>query len=83
LYGYENWSLTLREENRLKVLKNRMLRERYKSGTEVSLMQGQLFFYLGAGWAKVTADHRAHKKYSIVKQLSNSYQLFTLTDPTS
>jgi len=27
LYGYETWSLTLREEHRLRVLKNRMLRK--------------------------------------------------------
>jgi hypothetical protein len=26
LYGYETWSLTLREELRLRVLKNRVLR---------------------------------------------------------
>jgi hypothetical protein len=26
LYGYENWSLTLREEHRLKVFENRVLR---------------------------------------------------------
>jgi hypothetical protein len=26
LYGYENWSLTLREEHRLRVFENRVLR---------------------------------------------------------
>jgi hypothetical protein len=26
LYGYETWSLTLREEHRLRVLENRVLR---------------------------------------------------------
>jgi hypothetical protein len=26
LYGYENWSLTLREEHRLRVIENRVLR---------------------------------------------------------
>jgi hypothetical protein len=29
LYGYETWSLTLREEHRLRVFENRMLRRIY------------------------------------------------------
>jgi len=29
LYGYETWSLTLREERRLKVSENRMLRRMF------------------------------------------------------
>jgi hypothetical protein len=29
LYWYETWSLTLREENRLKVLENRVLRRTF------------------------------------------------------
>ena len=31
LYGWENWSLTLREERRLKVFENRMLRRIFGS----------------------------------------------------
>ena len=29
LYGYENWSLTLREESRLRVFENRVLRRAF------------------------------------------------------
>jgi hypothetical protein len=29
LYGYETWSLTLREEHRLRVFENRVLRRRF------------------------------------------------------
>jgi len=34
LCGYETWSLTLREERRLKVFENRMLRKIFGSKTE-------------------------------------------------
>jgi hypothetical protein len=34
LYGCENWSLTLREKHRLRVLENRVLRRIFESKTE-------------------------------------------------
>jgi hypothetical protein len=34
LYGYETWSLTLREEHRLRVFENRVLRKIYVFGSK-------------------------------------------------
>jgi hypothetical protein len=34
LYGYENWSLTLREDHRLRVIENKVLRKSFGPKTD-------------------------------------------------
>jgi hypothetical protein len=52
LYGYETWSLTLREEHRLRVLENRVLRRIFGSKrvevtgrTEITALRGTFAKY--------------------------------------
>jgi hypothetical protein len=40
LYGFETWSLTLREENRLRVFKNRVLRRIFGPDSEEEVVGG-------------------------------------------
>jgi hypothetical protein len=39
LYGYENWSLTLREEHRLRVFENRVLRKIFGPKREEDIVE--------------------------------------------
>jgi hypothetical protein len=56
LYGCETWSLTLGEENRLKVFENSVLRKIFGPKREARVGKGEVFteFWLGGPKAK---DH--------------------------
>jgi hypothetical protein len=58
LYGYETWSLTLREEHRLGVFENRVLRRIFgKKRDEVT-----------GGWRKLH-NEELHNLYSFAKYI--------------
>jgi hypothetical protein len=61
LYGYETWSLTLREEHRLRVFENRALRRIFgQKGEEVT-----------GGWRKLHKEelHNLYPSPSIIRMI--------------
>jgi hypothetical protein len=63
LYGYETWSLTLREEHRLRVFENKLSRR--ISGPKKNEMEG--------GWSKLHNDelHNLDSSPSIIRMIQS------------
>jgi hypothetical protein len=67
LYGYETWSLTLREEHRLSVLENRVLRRIF--GPKRDEVTGE--------WRKLHSEelHKLYSSPNSVRQISKKNEV--------
>jgi hypothetical protein len=63
LYGYETWSLTLREENRLRVFENRVLRGIFESKRDE----------VTGGWRKLRNEelHNLYSSSNIIRMIKS------------